>query len=256
MGEDLMRAGQNFLINQEYVEMELKALNLAGDETVLEIGSGDGRITKLIAERARRVIAIEKDEVLMAVAKASPIANVEWVLGDALRLNLPEVDLVFSNVPYYISSPLILKLVKWGKFKRAVLSLQKEFAARLISPPGSRDYGRISVIFQLLAAGHKLFDIPPWAFDPEPKVWSTVIEVRPEPKLAPNELPRLEKFTAALFSQKNRLLPKSLCKLGLCDSQKEAISIIGDRDLAKKRVRELTPDEILSLSSKFDEGLS
>ncbi len=247
-----MREGQNFLIGQEYVEMELKALNLGGDETVLEIGSGDGRITKLIAERARRVIAIEKDEVLMAVAKASPISNVEWVLGDALRLDFPNVDLVFSNVPYYISSPLILKLLKWGKFKRAVLSLQKEFAARLTSPPGSRDYGRISVIFQLLADGRPLFDIPPWAFDPKPKVWSTVIEVKPEPKLASDKLPQLEKFTAALFSQRNRLLPKSLYKLGLCTSQMEAILMIGDRDLVKKRVRELTPSEILSLSSKFN----
>ncbi|WP_449461562.1 16S rRNA (adenine(1518)-N(6)/adenine(1519)-N(6))-dimethyltransferase RsmA [Tardisphaera miroshnichenkoae] len=251
-----MRAGQNFLINQEYAEMELEALNPSGDETVLEIGSGDGRITRLIAERAKRVIAIEKDEVLMAVAKATSVSNVEWVLGDALRLDFPEVDLVFSNVPYYISSPLILKLVKWGKFKRAVLSLQKEFAARLISPPGSREYGRISVIFQLLAAGRPLFYIPPWAFNPEPKVWSTVIEVRPEPKVTPGELPRLEKFTAALFSQKNRLLPKSLCKLGLCNSQKEAISMIGDRDLAKKRVRELTPSEVLSLSFKFNGRLN
>ncbi len=252
----MMRAGQNFLVSQEYMEMELKALNPSSDETVLEIGSGDGRITRLIAERARRVIAIEKDEVLMVVAKASRVPNVEWVLGDAMRLDFPDVDLVFSNVPYYISSPLILKLVKWGKFKRAVLSLQKEFAARLTSLPGSRDYGRISVIFQLLAAGRPLFDIPPWAFDPKPKVWSTAIEVRPEPKLAPDELPQLEKFTAALFSQKNRLLPKSLCKLGLCDSQKEAMSMIGDQDLGKKRVRELTPSEVLSLSSKFDGRMS
>jgi 16S rRNA (adenine1518-N6/adenine1519-N6)-dimethyltransferase len=251
-----MRSGQNFLISQEYMEMEVKALNLTGHETVLEIGSGDGRMTKLIAERAKRVVAIEKDEVLMAAAKAISWPNVEWILGDALRVDFPEANVVFSNVPYYISSPLILKLIMWGKFERAVLSLQKEFAYRLISHPGTKEYGRITVIFQLLANARPLFDIPPWAFHPKPKVWSTVIEVVPRPGLKPEEIRQLEKFTALIFSQKNRLLPKSLCKLGLCDSRGQAISIIEDIDMAKKRVRELTPTEVLLLSSKFSKHLS
>ena len=248
-----MRAGQHFLVDREYIMKELQALSPSKSDSVLEIGSGEGHITRLIAEKAKKVIAIEKDPMLMIVAKTNSPPNIIWKLEDALKLNFESVDLVFSNVHYYISSPLLLKIIKWGEFKRAILSFQKEFAQRLIALPSSKEYGRISVIFKLLANAEPLFDIPPWAFKPRPKIWSSVIEVKPREKRPVSELGKLEPFTSALFSQKNRLIPKALCKLKMFDSQAEAIKAIDDYSIAKKRVRELTPEEVLFLSKKLGE---
>lgn len=251
-----MRAGQHFLVDEDYIQRELDALSPTENESVLEIGSGDGRITRLIAERSERVIAIEKDPELMIVARERAPKNVQWVLGDALKVDFPEVDLVFSNVPYYISSPLLIKLVRWARFKRGVLALQKEFVSRVIAMPPSKDYGRISVMFNLTASARPLFDIPPEAFEPPPRVWSTVIDLVPKPvKPSEEDLRRVEGLTAALFSQKNRLLPKALCKLKLFHDQASAVREVGN-DLAKKRVRELQPEEVLDLAHKIQTGPS
>src|SRR5437868_9819160 len=179
-------------------------------QTVLEIGPGRGDITSLLAPRARRVIAIELDRVLAAQLrmKFGTTPNVEIIEGDILSIDFhtlfgpkpglsrpgltltPEQVRVVGNLPYYITSDILLRMFEFRQyFSTLVLMVQREVADRIAAPPGGREYGLLSATAQLYGRVEKLFTLPPEAFEPPPKVHSTVLRLTLDPKLARLNVP-------------------------------------------------------------------
>jgi len=215
--------GQHFLLDLNLTQRIARAAGDLAGVTVIEIGPGPGGLTRaLFAAGAGRIIAIERDErcagALDELAGAYP-GRLEVIMADALtvpagRLGTPPRRIV-ANLPYNVATPLLLGwLADIASFDRLVLMFQKEVALRLTAAPGRRDYGRLSVIAQWLTESKRLFDIPPQAFTPPPKVTSSVVELRPRPAPLAADRRTLERVTAAAFGQRRKMLRHSLRALG------------------------------------------
>jgi 16S rRNA (adenine1518-N6/adenine1519-N6)-dimethyltransferase len=198
------KLGQHFLTSESAVRRILEALGDISQRTVLEIGPGRGVLTTPLVKPARRLIAIEFDRVLAAQLrmKYALYPNIEIIEGDILAIDLvalfgpkpgasrpgltqtPEPVRVVGNLPYYITSDILLHLFAARQcFDSMVIMVQKEVAQRLAAEPGSRDYGLLSATAQLYAKIEKLFDVPPGAFTPPPKVVSSVVRLTLAPQL-------------------------------------------------------------------------
>jgi len=227
------KLGQHFLSNGAVASQILDALGDVSHTTVLEIGPGRGVLTTPLMARARRVIAIEIDRVLAAQLrmKYALSSNIEIIEGDILAIDLatlfgpkpgasrpglvltPECVRVVGNLPYYITSDILLHLFTARQcFDEILIMVQKEVADRLAAEPGSRDYGLLSATAQLYARVDKLFDVPPGAFSPPPKVHSAVVRLTLQPKL--DELQVDENgflaFLKLSFGQKRKTLWNNL----------------------------------------------
>jgi 16S rRNA (adenine1518-N6/adenine1519-N6)-dimethyltransferase len=197
------KLGQHFLASEDQALRVVDALGDVSQSTVLEIGPGRGMLTSLLARRARRLIAVELDRVLAAQLrlKFSMARNVEVIEGDVLSIDFdslfgpkpglgrPGIDLtpepvrVVGNLPYYITSDILLRLFEFSKyFDSIVIMVQREVADRIAAEPGGRDYGMLSATAQLYARVQKLFTLPPAAFVPPPKVHSTVLRLTIDPQ--------------------------------------------------------------------------
>jgi len=197
------KLGQHFLASEDYAARVVDALGDVSQRTVLEIGPGRGILTSLLAKRARRLIAVELDRVLAAQLrlKFGMARNVEVIEGDVLAIDFdslfgpkpglsqPGIELkpqpvkVVGNLPYYITSDILLRLFKFSKyFDSLVIMVQREVADRIAAKPGGRDYGMLSATAQLYARVENLFTLPPGAFVPPPKVHSTVLRLTIDPQ--------------------------------------------------------------------------
>jgi len=227
------KLGQHFLLGQPAALRIVEALGNLSEATVLEIGPGRGALTALLAARGRRIIAVELDRVLAAQLrmKFATYSNVEIIEGDILKIELdtvfgpkpgtlrpglnfaPEPAYVVGNLPYYITSDILLRLLEYHRyFSRIVIMVQKEVADRLAASPGSRDYGLLSATAQLYARVEKLFTLPPGAFSPPPKVHSSVVRLTIEPRLETLKVPEAEfiSFLKLSFGQKRKTLWNNL----------------------------------------------
>jgi len=217
--------GQNFLFDLNLTGKIARAAGDLGETTVIEIGPGPGGLTRaLLAHGARQVIAIERDSrclgALAEIAAAYP-GRLTVVEGDALSVDCAKLGeaprRIVANLPYNIATPLIIKWLQAGpSFKSITVMVQREVADRLAAKPRTKDYGRLSVLAQFLSRPRRLFDVPPRAFIPPPKVTSSVIELIPlsEPA-APARIEDLERITQAAFGQRRKMLRQSLRSLGL-----------------------------------------
>jgi len=227
------KLGQNFLTDENAARRIVEALGDVSSSTVLEIGPGRGALTGLLLERAGRLIAIELDRVLAAQLrlKHATRRNLEIVEGDALAIDFGTLVMrapgplrhiapgslekahVVGNLPYYITSDLLLRLFAFHDlFSTMVLMVQREVGDRLAASPGSRDYGLLSATAQLYARVEKLFTLPPGAFSPPPKVHSSVLRLTIEPKLEKLGVPEQEflDFLRLSFAQKRKTLVNNL----------------------------------------------
>ena len=215
--------GQNFLVDDGVAGRIIDAADVGPTDTVVEIGPGHGVLTRGLAGRAGRVIAIELDPMLYDKLKSefSGVPNLELVLGDALKYPYEGLDKgvkVVANLPYYISTPIITRLIAArGKINLMVLMLQKEVAARITAPPGGKDYGYLSVMVQLYTEPKVLFDVSRHAFKPEPKVDSAILklQMRTEPAVAVADYALFEKIVSAAFSQRRKTLRNTMKASGL-----------------------------------------
>lgn len=164
------RAGQHQVIDPTVLGRMVDYADLSRDDVVLEIGAGVGNLTLLLAQRAGKVIAVERDKRLIKILKGrlKGRSNVELLCGDALRIQLPEFKKAVANLPYGISSDITFKLLV-HKFELAVLMYQREFAERLVAEPGSDDYSRLTVNVHYRASVELLDEVPPTAFFPNRK---------------------------------------------------------------------------------------
>lgn len=173
------KSGQSFLTNQIIARDIVGHADISKTDTVLEIGGGLGILTRWLADVAQEVLVIEIDKGLVRALteKFESYENVRIIHGDALRVNLPQVDKVVSNLPYSISSEITFRLLKELDFELAVMMYQKEFAHRLIANPCTPEYSRLTVNFSYLASVEALMDVLAEEFFPIPAVDSTVVKV-------------------------------------------------------------------------------
>ena len=180
------KLGQNFLISPTAPRAIVDALGNLDQATVLEIGPGKGVLTSLLAARAKHLIAIELDRGMAAsLQRQWPDKQVEIVCQDILTIDMTQLAAergvrlqVIGNLPYYISSPILMHLFAHsGVIDRAVLMAQREVAERVAAAPGTRAYGLLSATTQMYATVENLFTLPPEAFAPPPEVYSTVIRL-------------------------------------------------------------------------------
>ena len=175
------RLGQNFLIDPNMVRKILKVAALRPQDVVFEIGPGRGALTQLLCEQVSKVIAVELDRQLVHYLSdiCAKYHNLALHQGDALEFSydtLPKGTVVIANLPYYVSTPLVFRLLQeHDRIDRMVLMLQREVAERMVAKPGSRDYGILSVISQYYAKLRKAFVVPASCFRPVPQVDSAVM---------------------------------------------------------------------------------
>ena len=216
--------GQNFLFDLNLTRRIARAAGPLENATLYEVGPGPGGLTRaLLAEGAKRIIAVERDErclpALAEIAAAYP-GRLQIVAADALKLDEHQLlksqhVRVAANLPYNIGTALLVKWLttaQWPPFFDSLtLMFQREVAMRIVAKPGSEAYGRLSVLAQWRTKPKILFDVARSAFVPPPKITSSVVRLEPlaEPA-APASLADLEKVTAAAFGQRRKMLRQSL----------------------------------------------
>ena len=217
--------GQHFLLDLNLCARIARAAGDLGQATVIEVGPGPGGLTRALLEAgAARVVAVERDGRCVAALEELAAAygpRLEVIEGDALETDLaalaPAPRRIVANLPYNVATPLLIGWLKQiTDFAGLTLMFQKEVAARLTARPGTKDYGRLSVIVQWLCAVRREFNVASTAFTPPPKVASTVVSLTPRPTpLAPADWTALETVTATAFGQRRKMLRKSLQRLDL-----------------------------------------
>ena len=249
------RFGQHFLVQPGVAERIVGLAGLRDDSVVLEIGPGRGALTRLLAPRCRRLVLVEVDRDLAAQLRTEFAARttVEVITADVLsvdlhaRLGAGPVTAI-ANLPYNISTPVLMRLLdEPERFDRLVLMLQREVAERLCSPPGSREYGALSVVVQVVAAPRIALRVPPAAFAPRPQVESAVVVIeprRPVP-LDAAQRRRLRTVVRTAFSRRRKQLANVIAPL---TPDPRAVLAALDID-PRRRPETLTPDDFVRLAA-------
>jgi 16S rRNA (adenine1518-N6/adenine1519-N6)-dimethyltransferase len=210
--------GQHFLNDRRILERIADALDLHGTETVIEIGPGRGGLTEVLADKAGRLVAVEIDRALAAqlrerFARRDSVSIVE---ADVLDVHLGDLASgpfrLVGNVPYYITTPILFHALERPRPERAVYLVQREVADRIVAPPGSKEYGALSVNVQSVAIPRILFRVAPGSFQPPPKVESAVVRIdpRPDPVIEPAEEGEFRRFVQDVFGMRRKQLQRIL----------------------------------------------
>jgi 16S rRNA (adenine1518-N6/adenine1519-N6)-dimethyltransferase len=214
--------GQHFLIDKNIVRKIVRLAQLQPGETVLEIGPGRGILTEALLEASGLVVAIELDAALCTHLRETMGArpNFQLIQGDALAFDyvqVPSPFLVVANLPYYVSTPLLFRLLEQRRrIDRMVLMLQEEVAARLAAAPGGKEYGALSIAVQLWCDVRVSFKVPASCFRPKPQVGSAVVALTPlaQPKVAVRDEKMFFKVVRGGFAHRRKTLLNSLCDEG------------------------------------------
>ncbi len=214
--------GQNFLVDSNYIKKIIAALDIQPGETIVEIGPGQGALTEQLIKRAERLIALEldRDLVWLLKEKFSKYGNFTILETDALEFDFrsllyadpkskiqnPKLKLV-ANLPYYISTAILQKLIEQRNlFASMVLMFQKEVVDRITAQPGNSERGFLTVLAEAFFNIERLFDVPPAAFRPQPKVWSSVVRITPKKTHVSNESDFRELVSSAFFQKRKTIL--------------------------------------------------
>ena len=214
--------GQNYLVEDAQADRLAELAGVRAGDSVLEVGTGLGVLTRALAKRAQRVLSVEIDAGVVRALEAEELlpGNVELMHADALELDLAQVVAplekpvrVVANLPYSVATPLLRRLLD----VRDVLEdwsvmIQREVADRIAARPGTKTYGSLSVLHALTVDAEVVAVLPPGAFFPPPKVDSSFLRVwpRPNPAIEPGELARVERVTRAAFAQRRKTIANSL----------------------------------------------
>lgn len=249
--------GQNFLKDDEVLFKIVEAANLKQDDCVLEIGPGMGALTRELAKKAEKVVAVEIDRGLIEPLKEklADFENVEIINEDILRVDLKKLFeekfrnktvKVVANLPYYITTPIIMRLLeeKTG-ICDIVIMIQKEVAERLVATAGSKAYGAISVAVNYYSRPEKIVEVPPHAFVPQPKVWSEVVKlsVYPEPKVKVKNEDMFFALVKGAFGQRRKTLVNAAGNYPPLKTDKETVR----QALLKMGINENARGETLSI---------
>ena len=248
--------GQSFLVDSPLIAKIVQYADLKRGDTVLDVGAGLGFLTEALANKAGRVLAVEIDPRLVRALedRLSVYENVEVIEGDFMRLERMKFNKVVSNPPYSISSPFIFRLLEY-EFDQGIITLQEDFADRLMAKSGTKEYGRLTVMANLKLKVDLLEGVPRGYFYPVPKVRSAVMCIKPihGPSQVMDEK-LLSVLVAALFSQRRRILRKAIKafikRTGVNAAKKEVLE-----DYADMRVFQLSPEDFVDISNRLYSSL-
>lgn len=210
------------MVDSNCIERIIAELNPQTHETIIEIGPGRGALTRRLLEKAENVIAIELDKDLIPVLQSEFVSqdNFQLIEADALTVDFGEITQkakvkLVANLPYYISTAILQKLIKQREcFSELVLMLQREVVERITAEPGDSERGYLSVLVEAYTTAEKLFDVPPTAFRPVPKVWSSVVRLQINQNADSNFSEEKEKIflqiVGAGFAQKRKTILNNL----------------------------------------------
>ena len=260
--------GQNFLIDDNILKKIVEASGVTKDDFVVEIGPGIGAMTQHLCERARKVVAVEIDSKLMEVLEEtlSDYDNVEVINKDILKMDLRELAErenggkpmhVVANLPYYITTPIIMGLFEsHAPIASITVMIQKEVADRMKAEPKSKDYGALSLAVQYYSEIEIVAQVPPGCFIPAPKVGSTVIhlEKTKAPKVEVENEKLMFDLIRAAFNQRRKTLMNALKNSPLLPFSREEIVAAIEKTGKKPTVRgeELSLSEFAELANIFD----
>lgn len=244
------RFGQHFLVDSGVLGAIVAAIDPRPDQALVEIGPGLGALTQPLLERCGRLTVVELDRDLAARLRRNPALDV--VEADVLKVDFRALAArlgarlrVVGNLPYNISSPILFHLLgAVDRIEDQHFMLQREVVERMAASPGGKDYGRLSVMLQWRYHVEALFDVPPNAFDPPPRVDSAVVRMTPWPRPPVVDARVLESLVAAAFSQRRKLLRHSL------GPWLEARGYGGPFDL-RRRAEEVSVDEYVALADSL-----
>lgn len=266
--------GQNFLVDENILQAIIDAAQLTKDDLVVEIGPGLGTLTQRLAQQAGRVIAVEVDKNLEPVLKETldGLDNVELHWGDVLKTDLDALVgertsqtfgkdgkgyKVVANLPYYITTPIIMRLLEEGyNLQSLVVMVQQEVAARLVAAPGTRDCGAISVAVHYHTIPELITRVPRKAFVPAPEVESGVIRLtkRVAPPVLVGDEQLFFRVVKAAFAQRRKTLLNALTNSGFNLEKGAWADLLEGLNIDQKRRGEtLTIEEFASLSRKLRE---
>jgi 16S rRNA (adenine1518-N6/adenine1519-N6)-dimethyltransferase len=253
------RLGQHFLTDPRILARIADALRAEADDTILEIGPGPGGLTAELVKRAGRVVAIEKDRDLIAPLRAR-FPTVEFVEGDALQVDwhalLKSPFLLAGNIPYNITSPLLDKALTPPEPRRIVFLVQKEVAERVTAVPGTSAYGALSVGVQAVSHAERLFAVPAGAFQPRPKVDSSVLRLTPrsDPMVVPADRESFRAMVVGLFGFRRKQLQRAIRELTGWDPG-QAAAVLRQSGLPEAvRPEVLSPAEYVRLLHALVDG--
>jgi len=221
------KLGQHFLVDGNTCRRLIRSVNVSRDDVVLEVGPGRGALTQVLLETAARVLAVEVDQELADWLLAKLSAEEEskkfkLIVEDILktdidaRLQVEGVEeriRLFGNLPYNIATAVIQHMIRFrSRIRDMTFMLQREVADRILSPPGNKQYGYLSVVVQYHCEGRKLFNLPPGVFRPIPKVTSTVVhlKVRDRPVVEVEDETFFFQLVSALFAERRKTLLNNL----------------------------------------------
>lgn len=216
--------GQHFLFDKDILNRTADTAGLSAGDFVLEVGPGLGTLTECLAARAAKVVAVELDAAFAERfgARTAGFGNVALVSGDILKIDIEELwrkqldgrpFKIVANLPYYITTPIIMRFLESGlPVQSLTVMVQKEVADRLVSPPGSREYGAISVAVQYRTVARKSFNVPAGAFTPPPRVESAVLQldVREKPAVDVADESMFRKVVKGCFSSRRKTLKNNI----------------------------------------------
>ncbi len=249
--------GQNFLTDETVLENIVAAADVTSESCVLEIGPGMGALTRELAKAAGHVAAVEIDTSILPVLEQNicEFSNVTVVNQDILKADLAALfaDLfgtrsvkVIANLPYYITTPIIMKLLEEDlPITSVVIMIQREVARRLAAAPGTKDYGAITPVVQYKAEVTPICDVPPEAFEPAPKVWSSVIrlDLRQTPPVSVTDEAHFFHVIRAAFAQRRKTFVNSAGSYPALGVEREDVKKV----LQKLNFSENIRGEILSI---------
>jgi 16S rRNA (adenine1518-N6/adenine1519-N6)-dimethyltransferase len=260
------RFGQHFL-DASWSSRVLEAAAFGPTDRVIEIGPGRGALTVPLAASVADLTAVEIDRDLVPILRGRLPAHARVIEGDFLDVRPEELFegdtgapwRVIGNLPYNVSSPILFRLLELaqatGRLRDATLMLQREVAERVASPPGTKQYGALSIMVQLDADVEALLTLPPGAFRPAPEVWSSVIRLhfRP-PKVAVKDRHRFESFVRSLFSQRRKMLGNSLQPAASSRGMRAANVLRAAEIDPSRRPETLHLEELARLADVLDAG--
>jgi 16S rRNA (adenine1518-N6/adenine1519-N6)-dimethyltransferase len=243
----MKRKGQHFLVDGNIIKRIADYAELVQSDRVLEIGPGEGNLTKVLAAGAGRVFAVEIDPFLAEDLSAGfhSFHNVSIIKGDALKVKLPDYNKIVSNLPYQISTKITLLLLS-RPFDLAVLMYQREFVRRMLARPGTKEYGRLGMIAGHLCDAELLEIVPRNAFSPMPEVTSAIVRLRPRSQRSDVEAEMFIRFVERLFNNRRKKIKKALMAMGVPAARQAGLNV--DAALLERRPEELMPDEAAKLA--------
>ncbi len=260
--------GQNFLINNEVVENIVNSSEISNQDVVIEIGPGLGTLTKVLLEKAKKVICIELDKKMIKILndRFNLYNNIEILNQDVLKVDLKTLIKnekangaknvkIVANLPYYITTPIIMKLLEEElDLESITVMIQKEVADRLIAIPSKKNTGAITYSVYYYAESEEIMEVPNSSFIPEPEVTSKVIKLklRKEPVVKVENAEIMFRIIKCAFMQRRKTLLNSLTNTNVFKNKEEGIKILENLGLnVNSRAENLTIEDYANLANLF-----